>query len=230
MIAHPHRRGPRPEGSDCSHDMIARCPQSARPCLAIRTLAAHVDSSGPRDRQNGDPHEPIRRIHDPVAHAILAGPCGVAPARRMRPPPSTIYAIDVSFAALNDKAELDYLNELTTSFYLPEEAVDRLRAAAGKAIMALPDFQRLLKDAGARIVTSPPRAGEATAGPAREVAHRIPFPTQFPREGTRGLTPCRASCRYRRGGRPVQHRRLTANLTGREGVILLESPSHKMVK
>ena len=83
----------------------------------------------------------------------------------LRTPDVTIYAIDVSFAALKDKAELDYLNELPTSFYLPDEAVDRLRAAAGKAIMASPDFQRLLKDVGARIVTAPPRAGEATAAP-----------------------------------------------------------------
>ena len=89
-----------------------------------------------------------------------------AVAAALRTPDATIYAIDVSFAALNDKAELDYLNELPTSFYLPDEAVDRLRAAAGKAIMASPDFQRLLKDVGARIVTAPPRAGAAAAVPA----------------------------------------------------------------
>jgi NTE family protein len=89
-----------------------------------------------------------------------------AVAAAVRTPNVTIYAIDVSFAALKDKAELEYLNELPTSFYLPDEAVDRLRAAAGKAIMASPDFQRLLKDTGARIVTAPPRAGEATPGPA----------------------------------------------------------------
>jgi NTE family protein len=35
---------------------------------------------------------------------------------------------------------------------LPSEAVDRLRAAAGTIIMASPEFQRLLKDVGARIV------------------------------------------------------------------------------
>ena len=59
----------------------------------------------------------------------------------------------MSFARLTDKAELDYLNELATSFSLPAEAVDRLRAAAGKIILESPDFQRLLKDVGARIVT-----------------------------------------------------------------------------
>ncbi len=89
-----------------------------------------------------------------------------AVAAAVRTPNVTIYAIDVSFAALKDKAEIEYLNQLPTSFYLPDEAVDRLRAAAGKAIMASPDFQRLLKDVGARIVTAPARPGEATAVPA----------------------------------------------------------------
>jgi NTE family protein len=84
----------------------------------------------------------------------------------LRTPDPTIYAIDVSFAALKDKAELDYLNELPTSFYLPDEAVDRLRVAAGKAIMASPDFQRLLKDVGARIVTAPPSEVAPAAVPA----------------------------------------------------------------
>jgi len=63
-----------------------------------------------------------------------------------------LYAIDVSFPELKDPAELDYLNSLPTSFALPDEAVDRLRAAAGKIILKSPEFQRLLKDAGARIV------------------------------------------------------------------------------
>ena len=59
------------------------------------------------------------------------------------------------FRALKDKAELDYLNRQPTTFVLPPEAVDRLRAAAGTIIMDSPEFQRLLKDVGARIVSSP---------------------------------------------------------------------------
>jgi NTE family protein len=105
----------------------------------------------------------MRRIRESPAFAANKDP---AMAAALRTPDATIYAIDVSFAALKDKAELDYLNELPTSFSLPDEAVDRLRAAAGKAIMASPDFQRLLKDVGARIVSKPPRAGEETAVPA----------------------------------------------------------------
>ncbi|MDM0113685.1 patatin-like phospholipase family protein [Variovorax sp. J22R133] len=73
-------------------------------------------------------------------------------------PDAKIYAIDVSFSALTDPVERDYLNAQPTSFVLPAEAVDRLRAAAGTIISASPEFQRLLKDAGARIVADPPRS------------------------------------------------------------------------
>jgi len=56
------------------------------------------------------------------------------------------------FQALKDRAEVDYLNDLSTSFALPETAVDRLRAAAGAIILGSPEFQRLLRDTGARVV------------------------------------------------------------------------------
>ncbi|WP_230626040.1 patatin-like phospholipase family protein [Cupriavidus necator] len=85
-------------------------------------------------------------------------------ASALRTPDVTIYAIDVSFAQLADKAEQDYLNELPTSFALPADAVDRLRAAAGKIIMVSPDFQRLLEDVGARIVAEPERARAVGSG------------------------------------------------------------------
>ncbi len=68
-----------------------------------------------------------------------------------RVPQADLYAIDVSFPALEDYAEFAYLNSLPTSFTLPPEAVDRLRAAAGRILQASPEFQRLLKDTGARI-------------------------------------------------------------------------------
>ena len=60
-------------------------------------------------------------------------------ARRSHPPDAEIYAIDVSFAALPDKAERDYLNQQPTTFVLPAEAVDRLRKAAGTIIQARPN-------------------------------------------------------------------------------------------
>ncbi len=74
----------------------------------------------------------------------------------IRVPDAEIYAIDVSFAALKDQAEREYLNSQPTSFNLPDEAVDRLRAAAGTIMRASPEFQRLLKDAGGKIVVEPP--------------------------------------------------------------------------
>ena len=67
-------------------------------------------------------------------------------------PDIEIYPIDVSFPALDDAAEFEYLNDLPTSFVLSDEAVDRLRAAAGKIIRNSPEFQRLLKDTGATVV------------------------------------------------------------------------------
>jgi NTE family protein len=67
-------------------------------------------------------------------------------------PSAKLYAIDVSFAALKDRKEFEYLNDLPTSFALTDEQVDRLRAAAGRILLESPDFQKLMKEAGARIV------------------------------------------------------------------------------
>ena len=81
----------------------------------------------------------------------------------VRPPEAEIYAIDVSFAALPDAAERLFLNQQPTSFVLPAEAVDRLRAAAGKIILASPEFQRLVKDVGATVIADPSAGGARTA-------------------------------------------------------------------
>ena len=81
----------------------------------------------------------------------------------IRPPDAEIYAIDVSFAMLPDKAERDFLNLQPTSFVLKPDAVDRLRAAAGTIITASPEFQRLLKDVGAKVVADPSASGSAAA-------------------------------------------------------------------
>jgi NTE family protein len=71
-------------------------------------------------------------------------------------PNTDIYPIDVSFAALNDQAEREYLNQLPTSFVLKDEDVDRLRAAAGKILLGSPEFKRLMEDIGAHIVDNVP--------------------------------------------------------------------------
>jgi len=88
--------------------------------------------------------------------------------RAVRVPAADIYAIDVSFAQLKDQAERDYLNLQPTSFVLPPEAVDRLRHAAGEIILASPEFQRLLKDNGVKVVVDPaPGTGGAAAAAAQ---------------------------------------------------------------
>jgi NTE family protein len=100
----------------------------------------------------------LRRIRNSAAFAANKDPAITA---ALRAPDAEIYAIDVSFAMLKDKAELDYLNQQPTTFVLPPEAVDRLRAAAGKIIMDSPEFQRLLKDVGAKVVSVPAAAAAA---------------------------------------------------------------------
>src|SRR5205823_3333038 len=96
--------------------------------------------------------------------AAMADNKDPAVAAALRVPNAEIYAIDVSFPALKDKAELDYLNQQPTSFVLPAEAVDRLRTAAGTIILASPEFQRLLKDVGAKIVINPQAGGAPVTG------------------------------------------------------------------
>ena len=81
----------------------------------------------------------------------------------IHPPEAEVYAIDVSFANLPDVKERDFLNLQPTSFVLPPEAVDRLRAAAGTIIVASPEFQRLLKDFGAKVVVDPSATGSPAA-------------------------------------------------------------------
>ncbi len=100
-------------------------------------------------RDNAAHWRTLRLIRNSAAYAANKDP---AVAAAVRVPDAEIYAIDVSFSALKDKAEFDYLNQLPTSFVLPAEAVDRLRAAAGTIITASAEFQRLLKDVGAKVV------------------------------------------------------------------------------
>ncbi len=79
-------------------------------------------------------------------------------------PAADIYAIEVSFRVVSDSRERAYLNDLPTSFALPAEAVDRLRAAARRIILSSPDFQQMLQTYGARSADrpseAPPRAAQ----------------------------------------------------------------------
>ncbi len=85
-----------------------------------------------------------------------------------RAPETNIYVIDVSFDVLKDAAERDYLNRLPTSFVLPDEAVDRLRAAARAAILESPVIQELMKRGFARM------AGTVGQAPAGAASSRVP--------------------------------------------------------
>jgi NTE family protein len=95
----------------------------------------------------------MRRIRESAAVATSKDP---TLSQLVNTPDVELYAINVSFSALTDQAEFDYLNSLPTSFVLPPEAVDRLRAAAGKIILSSSEFQRLMKDAHLEFVTKPP--------------------------------------------------------------------------
>ena len=97
----------------------------------------------------------MRMIRNSAAFAANKDP---AVAAALRAPAAEIYAIDVSFSALKDKKEFDYLNRQPTTFVLEPEAVDRLRAAGGKIILESPEFKRLLKDLNMRILDSPSAA------------------------------------------------------------------------
>jgi NTE family protein len=76
-------------------------------------------------------------------------------AAAVRGPGAEIFVIDVSFPALKDEAEREYLNQQPTSFVLPDEAIDRLRKAAGQIIIDSPDFHRLLSSVKAGIINQP---------------------------------------------------------------------------
>ena len=58
------------------------------------------------------------------------------------------YLVEIKFDALQDPAERTYFKRLPTSFSLPPEDVDKLRAAAHRILIHSRDFQRLSKDLG----------------------------------------------------------------------------------
>jgi len=76
-------------------------------------------------------------------------------------PNADIYPIEVSFQVLGDQKERDYLNQLPTSFALPADAVDRLRAAAKNIILASPELQQVLKTSGGHVVDDLPKRSTA---------------------------------------------------------------------
>jgi len=64
-----------------------------------------------------------------------------------------------------------HINQLPTTLALPNQAIDRLRAAAATIIFNSPDLWEALKDKGARIVDRPLAAPMATpSAPTRPAA------------------------------------------------------------
>ena len=63
-------------------------------------------------------------------------------------PPTRFHLVELDFARVEDPEERSYLNSLPTSLSLDPEAVDRLRAAAGKLLRESEAFQRLLAETG----------------------------------------------------------------------------------
>jgi len=98
----------------------------------------------------------MRQVRNSPAYATNQDP---AVAGALRVPEAEIYAIDVSFSALKDKAEFAFLNQQPTTFVLTPDAVDRLRKAAGTIIRDSPEFKRLMRDVGAKVIASPSVSG-----------------------------------------------------------------------
>jgi NTE family protein len=61
-------------------------------------------------------------------------------------PDADIYFIDVSFSAVNDVDEQEYLMRIPTTLYLTDEQIDRLLVAASRLIRNDPEFKRLMTD------------------------------------------------------------------------------------
>ena len=57
-----------------------------------------------------------------------------------------IYFIDVSFGAVADVNEQEYLMKIPTTLYLTDQQIDRLLLAATRLIQNDPEFQRLMRD------------------------------------------------------------------------------------
>lgn len=85
------------------------------------------------------------------AHQIRTGRC--PPGEISKEPGSCgdieFYLVDVRFENHKDRTEADYLAGLPTSFRLPSNDVDRLKAAARAILAESGDFQKLLNDLGA---------------------------------------------------------------------------------
>jgi NTE family protein len=100
-----------------------------------------------------------QRAREIKASGVFANTGNSALARAAANVPNIdIFPIEISFEALADPAdreERDYLMNLPTSLVLPPEAVDRLRAAAGRIVRESADFQALKRAMSASAAPAP---------------------------------------------------------------------------
>jgi len=66
-------------------------------------------------------------------------------------PKVEFYPIDITFGNIPDDDERRHFMNLPTSFVLPPDDVDRLRAMAGRLLRSSPAFQNLVRDLGGNI-------------------------------------------------------------------------------
>ena len=83
-----------------------------------------------------------------IAQAQLAGMSRAEAETQI--PELKLTVLDIGFDQIGDPAKRLYLENLPTSFSLSEEAVDRLRAAAGELLRQTPEYQEYLRLLGAR--------------------------------------------------------------------------------
>ena len=96
--------------------------------------------------------ESIAALQDIVTQWRLRARLDAEAGRRGQPdppggalPPVEFSVIDVSFDAIADAGLREYLQNLPTTFALSDEAVDRLRAAAGQLLRESPVFRMFLE-------------------------------------------------------------------------------------
>ena len=66
--------------------------------------------------------------------------------RKSLPDELQFYPIEVNFDALSDETERKFFKKLPTSFKLPPETVDRLRAVAARLLRQSENYRKLLRD------------------------------------------------------------------------------------
>lgn len=93
-----------------------------------------------------------------ISHAQLAGLSKSEAEASV--PTHTLDVISVSFDHIRDPEERDYLMNLPTTFALPPQAIDRLRAAAGQLLQESNDYEALVRSFNGSITATPSNLNE----------------------------------------------------------------------